>query len=106
MSQGVTADAGPPRTTPVISQLLTNNLTDPLGVSGETTRLSWQLNADRRGVSEERYEVHVASTAAGVGEPDDWNSVVVSSARFVDVPYAGPALAAYKRSFWTVRVWD
>jgi alpha-L-rhamnosidase len=96
MSQGVTADAGPPRTTPVVSQLPTNNLIDPVGVSGETPRLSWQLNASRRGVSQQRYEVHVASTAAGVGEPDVWNSGVVSSARSVDVPYAGPALVAYK----------
>ncbi|MDX6239140.1 MAG: alpha-L-rhamnosidase, partial [Kribbellaceae bacterium] len=70
MSQGVIADAGPPNTTPVVSQLQTNNLTDPLGVSGETPRLSWQLNASRRGVSQQRYEVHVASTATGVGEPD------------------------------------
>ena len=78
ISQGVLADAGPPpRTTPLVSQLLTNNLTDPIGVSGETPRLSWQLNADRRGVSQQRYEVHVASTAAGVGEPDVWNSGVV-----------------------------
>ncbi|MDX6236313.1 MAG: alpha-L-rhamnosidase, partial [Kribbellaceae bacterium] len=77
-----------------------------LGVSGETPRLSWQLNASRRGVSQQRYEVHVASTATGVGEPDVWNSGVVSSAGSVDVPYAGPALTAYKQYFWTVRVWD
>lgn len=86
----------------MVSQLLTNNLTDPLGVNGETPRLSWQLNASRRGVSQQRYEVHVASSAAGVGDPDVWNSGIVPSARSVDVPYAGPALARRTSDIWSL----
>ena len=102
---GIIAAAAAP-VPPVVSHLLANSLVDPLGVSGEAPRLSWQLDAPRRGVTQQRYEVHVASSAGRVAEPDVWDSGVVRSDRSVDVQYGGPALAAYTRYFWAVRVWD
>ncbi|WP_206685791.1 family 78 glycoside hydrolase catalytic domain [Kribbella qitaiheensis] len=103
----VPATAAPPRLAcPQVSNLKTNSLTHPLGVAAAAPRLSWQLDGTRRGTTQTRYEVHVASTAAKTGKPDIWNSGVVQSDRSVDIAYGGPALTPYKAYFWTVRVWD
>ena len=89
-----------------VSNLKTNSLTNPLGVAAAAPRLSWQLDGARRGTTQTRYEIHVASTAAKTAKPDIWNSGVVASDRSVDVTYGGPALTPYKAYYWTVRVWD
>jgi alpha-L-rhamnosidase len=105
----VPAAAAPPRSreaSPKVSNLKTNNLTNPLGIAAGTPRLSWQLDGPRRGISQRSYEVQVASSAAKTSSPDVWNSGVVQSDRSVEVPYGGPALTPYTAYFWTVRVWD
>lgn len=86
---------------PVVSHLTTNSLTDPLGITGSAPLLSWQLDAARRGVTQQRYQVRVRSGTATV-----WDSGEVGSAQSLDVRYAGPALTAYTRYLWSVRVWD
>ncbi|HZK60151.1 MAG TPA: hypothetical protein VFC59_09860, partial [Cryobacterium sp.] len=68
-----TADAAAPS----VSHLLTNSLQDPLGIGGDAPRLSWQLQADRRGVTQSAYEVHVATSEAGLASPDVWDSGTV-----------------------------
>jgi alpha-L-rhamnosidase len=101
------ATAAPPcLVDPTVSNLKTNSLTNPLGVAAAAPRLSWQLDGTRRGTTQTRYELHVASTAAKTGQPDIWNSGVVQSDRSVDVQYGGPALTPYKAYYWTVRIWD
>ncbi|MFK4088367.1 glycoside hydrolase family 78 protein [Kribbella sp. NPDC020789] len=89
-----------------VTNLRTNHLTDPLAIPAAAPKLSWQLSGDRRGVSQQRYEIHVASTAEKLGSPDIWNSGQVTSGQSVDVPYGGPALARYSAYYWNVRVWD
>jgi len=89
-----------------VLSLKTNNLTNPLGIAAGAPRLSWQLDGTRRGTTQTRYEIHVASTAAKTIRPDIWNSGAVQSDRSVDVPYGGPALTSYTAYNWTVRVWD
>jgi alpha-L-rhamnosidase len=89
-----------------VAKLKTNSLTNPLGIAPGAPRLSWQLDGARRGTTQTKYEVHVASAADKTSTPDVWNSGVVTSDRSVDVPYAGPALTPYTQYFWSVRVWD
>ncbi|MFC5261968.1 hypothetical protein ACFPJ1_07580 [Kribbella qitaiheensis] len=59
------ASAAPPAhpRSPVPQNLKTNNLTNPLGIAAGAPRLSWQLDGSRRGTTQTRYEIHVASTA-------------------------------------------
>ncbi|WP_238161823.1 family 78 glycoside hydrolase catalytic domain [Kribbella antibiotica] len=104
-STPLTAAAGP-TADPQVTSLRTNNLSEPLAIASGTPRLSWQLSAARRGLSQQRYEVHVASTADKLQTPDVWNSGQVTSSQSVDVPYGGPALARYSAYHWTVRIWD
>ena len=101
------ATAAPPGHSEAVPKALkTNNLTNPLGIPGTPPRLSWQLDANRRGVAQTRYEIHVASTQSKTSHPDIWNSGVVRSDRSIEIPYGGPALKPYTAYHWTVRVWD
>ncbi|MFI5732739.1 family 78 glycoside hydrolase catalytic domain [Kribbella sp. NPDC051587] len=98
-----TASATP---APQVHNLKTNALSEPLGIAAGKPRLSWQLDSDRRGVAQSRYEVHVASSPSKLAHPDAWDSGVVRSDRSVEVEYAGTALKPYTQYFWSVRVWD
>jgi alpha-L-rhamnosidase len=92
--------------TPAVSHLLTNSRENPLGIGGEDPQLSWQMNAERRGVTQAAYQVRVATTPEALASPDVWDSGKVDSARSVDVVYDGPALRSHTMYQWSVRVWD
>lgn len=92
--------------TPVVSHLLTNHLENPLGIGGKAPQLGWQVDAERRGVRQSSYEIHVASSRTALGDPDVWDSGVVDSDRSVGVTYGGPALRTHTRYYWSVRVRD
>lgn len=91
---------------PTVGDLRVNALEEPLGIDTAPPALSWKLGADRRGVTQQAYEVHVATSADGLGEPDVWDSGKVTSDRSVGVRYGGPALAPRTDYVWAVRVWD
>jgi alpha-L-rhamnosidase len=90
---------------PAVSQLLANSLHDPIGIAGGDPRLSWQLDAEHRGVTQTAYQVRVASTADRLRSPDVWDSGKVRSGRSVDVAYGGPELRSHSAYSWSVRVW-
>jgi alpha-L-rhamnosidase len=89
-----------------VSDLTVNDLPEPLGIGLDDPDLSWQLNSQRRGVMQQAYEVHVASSAEALADPDVWDSGRVQSDRSVDVPYEGPRLEPRTDYVWSVRVWD
>jgi alpha-L-rhamnosidase len=81
---------------------------NPLGIDARRPRLSWRLQADRRGVLQSAYEIRVARTEAGLGSTGQlvWSPGRVSSDESVHRPYEGPALESGRRYYWQVRVWD
>ncbi|HLT85811.1 MAG TPA: family 78 glycoside hydrolase catalytic domain, partial [Phototrophicaceae bacterium] len=89
-----------------VDGLLVNGLSEPLGIGAAPPRLSWQLDAERRGVRQTAYQVRAATSPAALGTPDVWDSGRVESAQQLDVPWEGPELAPATRTFWQVRVWD
>lgn len=91
---------------PEVGELTVNHLSRPLAIEVSAPTLGWQLDSDRRGVTQQAYEVHVASTAGALEEPDVWDSGKVDSGRSVDVEYDGPALEPRTDYHWAVRVWD
>jgi alpha-L-rhamnosidase len=91
---------------PAISQvnvngLLTENLIDPVGIDVPQPRFTWQLESDKRNVSQSAYEVKVSE-----GKHVIWNSGKSASRQSVHVAYAGPTLESGKKYSWQVRVWD
>jgi len=89
-----------------VSQLRCEYKVDPLGIDVRQPRLSWQLNADGRGVVQAAYQVRVAEREAGLAASPVWDTGRVDSDRSIHMVYAGPALASGRRYYWQVRVWD
>ncbi len=91
-----------------VSGLLCENRENPVGVDAQAPRFNWQLQSDRRNVSQSAFEIRVAAAAADLksGKNMDWNSGKVSSAASVHVRYGGKVVEAGRNYYWQVRVWD
>ncbi|WP_238696993.1 family 78 glycoside hydrolase catalytic domain [Streptomyces sp. E5N298] len=102
--------ASPPASSAVpalsVGDLTTNALDDPLGTALTAPTLGWQLDSPRRGVTQRAYEIHVASSADRLRDPDVWDSGKISTRQSVGVRYGGPALKPRTDYVWSVRVWD
>ena len=84
-----------------LQSLLTENLTDPVGIDIAQPRFSWQLVGTKRNTSQSAYEIKVVSEKATL-----WSSGKVNSDQSVHVKYNGPALQSGKKYNWQVKAWD
>ncbi len=84
-----------------VKNLLTENLTNPIGLDVAEPRFTWQLASEKRGIYQSAYEIKVM-----LGKVVVWNSGKVSAAESVQIPYAGDPLQSGKKYTWQVRVWD
>lgn len=84
-----------------VTGLLTENMTDPVGIDAAQPRFSWQLVSDKRNTVQTAYEIRVAEGTRPV-----WNSGRVNSDQSVHILYAGETLASGRDYNWQVRVWD
>lgn len=91
-----------------MKNLLVENLSDPIGLDVAVPRFSWQLAADKRGVSQTAYEIQVSTNVSPLKKSTNftWSSGKVMSDSSVHVAYKGTALQAGKKYYWQVRVWD
>ncbi|MET0495834.1 MAG: family 78 glycoside hydrolase catalytic domain [Actinoplanes sp.] len=101
--------AGPAMADQAVGQLQVARLTvehqeDPLGIGVAEPRLSWALQSGVRGARQSAYQVQVSAKPHGTG--DVWDTGRVSSAKSLDVAYAGADLQSRTRYYWRVRVWD
>jgi len=85
----------------VITGLLTENMNDPIGIDADHPRFSWQLQSDKRNVTQTAYELRVFD-----GKKAIWNTGKVISDQSVHVAYAGEPLKSGRYYIWQVRVWD
>jgi alpha-L-rhamnosidase len=85
----------------VITGLLTENMTCPVGMDIDHPRFSWQLLTDKRNVLQTAYELRVFDGTKAV-----WNTGKVNSDQSVHVVYAGEPLKSGRYYSWRVRVWD
>ncbi len=102
--------------------LRTEYAEDPIGLDEPAPRFSWLLDpgevspvgrgpqggTDSDPVAQTAYQVIVASDAdtLAAGSGDIWDSGKVTSARTIQVEYAGPPLASATRCVWAVRTWN
>ncbi len=84
-----------------VRNLLTENLSNPIGLDVAQPRFSWQLASEKRNVSQTAYELKVTQ-----GTKTIWNSGKTASEQSAFVPYRGPALESGEKYAWQVRVWD
>ncbi len=81
---------------------------NPLGIDVPKPRLSWQIECERRGVTQSAYQILAASSEELLASDkgDLWDSGKVISNQSVHVLYNGKALVSSQKVFWKVRVWD
>lgn len=84
-----------------VTGLLTENMTDPVGIDAAHPRFSWQLLSDIRNTSQAAYELRISE-----GTKPVWNTGRVNSGQSVHIVYAGDALKSGTDYTWQVRVWD
>jgi len=84
-----------------VVNLLTENLTNPIGLDVKQPRFSWQLVSDQRNVFQTAYEIIFSDAKTTM-----WKSGKIMSDQSVHVPYTGTALQSGKKYTWEVRVWD
>lgn len=91
-----------------LSQLLCNNLSNPIGIGTVKPQFSWQMTSDKRNVMQTAYEIKVASDLSDIkkGKSLEWNSGKILSDQSLRVDYNGSSLLSAKKYFWQVRVWD
>lgn len=90
----------------LVTDLRTEQLTNPLGLDTPQPRFSWKLLSGQRNVMQTAYRVLVASSEETLkGEQADvWDSGEVSSDASLWIDYQGPALQPNKRYYWKVLV--
>ncbi|MEE1492477.1 MAG: family 78 glycoside hydrolase catalytic domain, partial [Massilioclostridium sp.] len=87
-----------------VTSLTTNYLTDPIGLSSDNIRFSWQMESNRIGQVQAGYQIRVYKSAPN-GELV-WDSGLVADDKSVAIPYGGPQLELETRYYWTVEVTD
>ncbi len=95
----------------IITNLKTENMTDPLNVDVPAPALSWRLapaNESSRNLSQGSWQVMVASSRELLkkDQPDLWNSGIVDSSDAMQVIYDGKKLGSRQQYFWKVRISD
>ncbi|MFV0605916.1 MAG: family 78 glycoside hydrolase catalytic domain [Niabella sp.] len=84
-----------------VNNLLTENLSNPLGIDAQHPRFSWQLQSDKRNTVQTAYEIQVKKNNEIV-----WNSGKILSDSSVYISYKGKPLQSRLQYNWQVRVWD
>src|SRR4249920_3122616 len=81
---------------------------NPLGIDAREPRLSWEIQANGRGVMQSAYHVRVARSERDLHDGRNlvWDSGRISSDESAHCPYKGPPLQSGQRYYWQVRVWD
>ena len=102
------AYSGRPETAPGVVGLRTEYKKDPLGIDSRKPRLSWQLQADGRGITQSAYQIQVARDERELldGRNLVWDSGRVNSDDSIHRVYGGPPLQSGQRYYWRVRIWD
>ena len=91
-----------------VSQVYCEYAVNPVGIDTAQPRLTWILDARRRGTMQQAYQVLVATSperlAANTG--DLWDTGQVKSDESVNVVYQGGKLSSRQECSWKVRLWD
>ncbi|HYM94481.1 MAG TPA: family 78 glycoside hydrolase catalytic domain, partial [Chitinophagaceae bacterium] len=87
-----------------VENLLTENLSNPIGLDIKQPRFSWELVGDRRNVSQIAYEIKVYPSEKS--KQTVWSSGKILSGQSLQVSYAGKTLQSGQKYLWQVRIWD
>ena len=89
-----------------VEALRTEYQQNPVGLDARAPRMSWRMQAVRRGTMQSAYQLRVASDSVSLQRAPHWDSGKQQSEASILRPYGGPALRSRTRYYWQVRVWD
>lgn len=91
-----------------ISKLMTQNLSNPLGLGITNPCFSYQLGSEKQGDEQTAYQILAATKEELLeeGRADLWDSGKVPGTDNFAIPYQGAELSARQDICWKVRVWD
>lgn len=92
----------------LITHLLTEYLSDPLGIDARKPRLRWQTNATVRGWKQAAYRILVDESPAALGQDigGAWDSGQTAGDGIAPVVYEGVPLKSATRYYWKVKTWN
>lgn len=78
---------------------------NPLGLDIKKPRVSWVIEADRRGMIQQAYQIQVSLAKGNFGDPI-WDTGRVESDQSIHIEYKGPELKSRTRYYYRVKIWD
>jgi alpha-L-rhamnosidase len=92
----------------LVTNLLTENLKDPLGIDIVKPAFSWQIAGKERNLLQTAFEVRVSRDAGSLKKAKNilWTSGKIASGNSLHNLYGGPELESSRKYYWQVRVWD
>ncbi|WP_423128634.1 family 78 glycoside hydrolase catalytic domain [Gaoshiqia sp. Z1-71] len=91
-----------------VAGLFVENKINPVGVSEIYPRLTWQMQASARNVTQSAFEIRVSEDLSSLLKGLDliFHTGKIPSDQNVYVPFTGSTLQPGRKYFWQVRVWD
>ena len=91
-----------------ITALKCGYITNPMGVDTATPQFSWQIESDKRNVSQTAYQITVAEYQDDLRNHNKsiWNSAKIESNKSAGIIYNGSILHSRKCYYWMVQIWD
>lgn len=88
-----------------VTQLKTEQLSNPMGIDTASPRLGWQLESDKQNVMQTAYHILVASSPELLAQDkgDIWDSGKVQSSHSQWIQYAGEPLKSNDLCYWKVK---
>lgn len=88
-----------------VTQLKTEQLSNPMGIDTASPRLGWQLESDKQNVMQTAYHILVASSPELLAQDkgDIWDSGKVQSSHSQWIQYAGKPLKSNDLCYWKVK---
>ena len=91
--------------TSLVTNLMCEHLSDPLGIDAKNPRFSWQMTSEANGTKQSAYQIIIGTDEHFLAEGIIWNSGKMDTEDNLLV-YHGPSLEPYTKYFWGVQVWD
>ncbi|MGM7722691.1 family 78 glycoside hydrolase catalytic domain [Metabacillus sp. Hm71] len=78
---------------------------NPLGLDVPNPRISWTIDADRRGTLQQAYRLQVFLSKDEL-ENTFWDTGKIDSEQSIHIEYNGPKLTSRTRYYYRVKIWD
>ncbi len=91
-----------------VTNLKCEYATNPMGLDVVFPQLSWQIESEKRAVSQAAYQIIVSDSQAALSTDDGniWDSGKIKSQRSSGIKYDGKKLKSRIRYYWKVKIWD